>query len=90
MCAGAKAFFDCADGSLDFTNVAIGGNNVEMSRRQGQAGAFKFIVAVYVADGETADGVKLDHSCELVDDGFGRAIRDENDGAETDVARDCV
>ena len=91
MGASAEALFDGVNGAFYLANVTIRCNNVEVERGQGVAGAFKFLVPVNdVNNMETADGVKVDGSVELVDDGLGRAVGDGSDGTETDVVRDRV
>ena len=53
-------------------------------------GAFKFVVPVNVNNMETPDGVKVNGSLKLVNDGFCQAVGDRGNGTETDVARDCM
>jgi hypothetical protein len=88
--ASAEGLLDGANGTFDFANVTIRGNDVEMDGGKSKACALKFLVPVDVNNVETADGVKVDGGLKLGDNGFGRAVGDWGNSTEADVARDCV
>ena len=54
MGASADAFFDRADRTLHFTDVAVRGDAVEMDVVKVVANASKFVISVNVDDGETS------------------------------------
>ena len=60
MCAYANALLDGADGALDFANVSIGRNDVEMDGEDVGSDTVELFVGVDVFDDDTAEGIELD------------------------------
>jgi len=57
---GTKAFFDGPYGPFDFTDMTVGGNNVDVDGEESSANAFELVVAVDAGNVETTAGVGLD------------------------------
>ena len=91
MSTGADALLDRADGTLDFADVAVGGNEVEVHGLERVAHTGEYLVGMDVDNVETAVCVKADHGGEkLLLDGLKFAVGDRADGAEHEVAGDSV
>ena len=86
----AETLFDGANRAFNFTNVAVGSDDVDVDGGESCPEGAKFVVAVDIHDLETTGGVEFDHLAEFCEDGFGGTIRDGNGSAETDVTGDGV
>ena len=53
MDGGAHMLLHCPNGSLDFTDMVVGGGNVEPGREDVVSDALKFHVGVQIGDGKT-------------------------------------
>jgi hypothetical protein len=86
----SKTLLDGADGPLNFANVAVSGNNVKVNVREMVADAFKFMIAVDVAEKETALRILVDDGSERTNNGGPGPVGDWCNGAEAKVARNGV
>jgi hypothetical protein len=64
MDARAKALLDGPDRAFDLTDVAVGGNDVCMNRKEVGSDAFEFMIAVEIGDMETPVCIVADHGLE--------------------------
>jgi hypothetical protein len=69
MNAGTQPLLDGADGALDFADVAVSGDYVEVNWLECTAEALKLTVGMNVDDSETAAGVHLDNVGDCGEDG---------------------
>lgn len=81
MSHGPETLLDCADGPLNFTNVAISGNDIEVDGGKNVTDALEFVVPVYVGNSKTALLIKMDDAFEFSLNSGSGAIRDSGDGA---------
>lgn len=86
----SKTLLDGADGPLNFANVAVRGDNVEVNVREMIADAFKFMIAMDVAEKETTLRILVDDGSERTNNGGAGPVGEWCNGAETKVARDGV
>jgi hypothetical protein len=84
---GTETLLHSADGTLDFADVTVGGNKINHDREKSVANAGEFVVGVDVANAETTGSVRFDSGPEAVEDGGSLAIRNGENSAISDVAR---
>jgi hypothetical protein len=83
-----EPLLDGPDGTFNFTNVALGGNNVEMNGGKGGLDAGEFMVPMDVGDLETPDGIQVEYARKFLGDGGGVAVGYGDSRTETNVTRD--
>lgn len=87
---GADALLHGAFGALHFTNVVVGGHDLEVNGSKIGADTFKLLIAVNVTNDKTAAGMKSDDGLELGQDGGMFSVRDRRRSLKLEVARDGV
>lgn len=90
MHSGAKALLNGTDGSLDFADVTVGGDNVKVHGVEGLPNALKFLVGMQGTDVETTSFIKADDGFERLQHRGASTVGDGADGPEVDVAGDGV
>jgi hypothetical protein len=88
--AATETLLNCTDGSFDFTDVTVGGDDVHGDGTNIVTDAVKFIVGVDVTHSETAGTVDVDDRLDYGEDGLVSAVCDVGDGPETNSAGNSV
>ena len=88
--AGACALLYSVVRALDFTDIIVSRDDVEVDGELVGTDTFELSIGVDVADEETASGVELDDCLEFREDSGMFAIRDGGDGTELKITEDRV
>jgi len=85
---GARTFLHSPNGLFDFTDLVVGGGNVEPGRKDVVSDALKFHVGVQIGDLETPGLVHLQNRLDLTEEGCFVSVEYGSNGAELNFARD--
>ena len=90
MNKGTEPLLNCSNGTFNFADVTVGGNDVEIDVREIVFDTVEFGVAVNAGEDEASGGVRIANSAELFDDGWTRTVWDRGASSELEITGDGV
>jgi len=85
---GARTLLHCPNELFDFTDMVVGGGNVEPGREDAVSDALKFHVGVQIGDVEIPGLVHCQNRLDLTEEGCFVSVEYGSNGAESNFARD--